>query len=121
MSPEERLLKNIFASDESCDHSDSVDDDTPDNYPDTYLEKSHYAESAIQHSLVYVSEALKRLSRLHSLLLIGQENGVNKLPNVITNNESRMALKHLRKLKCCVCDAIYETNEIYESTKGVAK
>jgi len=111
MTKEERLLKAIF---------EDGDDAMPDNYPDTYLEKADYAEYCMIKLLEYVSPALRRVGRLRAMLKAGQEGGENKLPDIITCNETRMALEPLARVKGDVDDAFGELLKIYNETKGAA-
>jgi len=112
MTKEERLLKAIYAED--------GDDAMPDNYPDTYLEKADYAEYCMIKLLEYLSPALCRVSRLCAMLKAGQEGEKNTLPSIITNNETRMVLEPLARVKGDVDDAFTELLKIYNETKGAA-
>lgn len=108
MTPEERLLREIFAKSEQ--------DEMPDNYPATYLEKADYAMHCMHKSLESISPALGRISRLCGLLRVSERDGKNTLPTIITHNESRMALRHLVGVKRDVDDAYQEILSIFEST-----
>ena len=130
MSKEERLLRAIFADKDEKDVNkaesnaadvDTDDDDLPDNYPETYVEKAHYAQFLLHKTLESLSPALTRISRLHGLLQISQKDGKNTLPEIITNNESRMALKHLAKVKEDVNKAYCEICQINKDTKELDK
>lgn len=118
MSAEERLLKAIFT--ESEPNIDEYDSEVPDNYPDTYSEKAHYTEFCIQKSLEHTARTLNRISRLRGLLQAGQKDGKDALPDIFTNNESRMALEHLIRAKRDIEDAYQELLVIFQST-GKAK
>ncbi|MCL1964918.1 MAG: hypothetical protein FWF69_07640 [Firmicutes bacterium] len=112
MTKEECLLKAIF--------EENGDDDMPDNYPDTYLEKADYAAYCMIKLLEYLSPALCRVSRLRAMLKAGQEGEKNKLPDIITYNETRMVLEPLARVKGDVDDAFGELLKIYNVTKGAA-
>ena len=109
MTPEERLLREMFAKSEQ--------DEMPDNYPETYFEKADYAMFCLHESLKYISPALGRISRLCGLLRVGEKDGKNTLPDIITHDGSRMALKHLTMVKRDVDDAYQEILSIFENTK----
>ena len=108
ITPEQlkKLLQAIFAEEETDE----------DNYPETIAEKVSYAEYVLTHNLSNVGKALNRLSRLSRLLLVSEKHE-NGLPDVITNNELRMALEPL----LIVCEDIVEiTNilaQVYHETK----
>ena len=107
-SKEERLLKAIF----------SEKDDADDNYPETYAEKAGYAEYALTHTLQDISAALWRLSRLDRLLFASEKDGENTLPDIITNNEVRMALTPLLRVENDVSEITEMLAEIYYETKA---
>ena len=107
-SKEERLLKAIF----------SEKDDADDNYPETYAEKAGYAEYALTHTLQDISAALWRLSRLDRLLFAAEKDGENTLPDIITNNEVRMALTPLLRVENDVSEITEMLAEIYYETKA---
>ena len=111
MTPEERLLRALFTKSEQ----DELDE-MPDNYPETYFEKADYAMFCLHKVLGCLSPALGRISRLCGLLRIGEKDGKNTLPRIITHNESRMALRHLIMVKCDVDDAYQEILSIFENT-----
>jgi hypothetical protein len=92
-------------------------DEMPDNYPATHLDKADYAMHCMHKSLESTSPALWRISRLRGLLQAGQEGEKNTLPDIITHNESRMALRHLVGVKRDVDEAYQEILSIFESTK----
>ena len=92
-------------------------DEMPDNYPDTYLDKADYALFCLHKSLKSISPALGRISRLCGLLRVGEKDGKNTLPDIITHNEIRMALRHLTMVKCDVDEAYQEILSIFENTK----
>ena len=106
-SKEERLLKAIF----------SEKDDADDNYSETYAEKAGYAECALTHTLQDISAALWRLSRLDRLLFAAEKDGENTLPDIITNNEVRMALTPLLRVENDVSEIVSMLTEIYIDTK----
>lgn len=92
-------------------------DEMPDNYPATYLDKADYAMHCMHKSLESISPALGRISRLCGLLRVSEKDGKNTLPDIITHNESRMALRHLTMVKRDVDEAYQEILSIFESTK----
>ena len=92
-------------------------DEMPDNYPETYFEKADYALFCLHKVLGCLSPALVRASRLCRLLRVGEKDGKNTLPDIITHNESRMALKHLAMVKSDVDEAYQEILSIFENTK----
>ena len=106
-SKEERLLKAIFSENEDPD----------DNYPETYAEKAGYAEYALTHTLQDISAALWRLSRLDRLLFASEKDGENTLPDIITNNEVRMALQPILRIENDVSEIAEILTEIYIETK----
>ena len=119
MTPEERLLKEIFAKDDA--ENKGPEGEMPDNYPDTYLDKADYALFCLHKSLKSISPALGRISRLCGLLRVSEKDGKNTLPDIITHNESRMALKHLTMVKRDVDEAYQEILSIFENTKEPGK
>lgn len=106
MEQEERLLKAIFSS----------DDERDENYPETTVEKVGYAECIVVNSLQNFSPALWRLSRLNRLLSVSEKDGKNDLPDIIADNELKMALKPLLLLENDIKDAIEILTEIYMET-----
>jgi hypothetical protein len=109
---EERLLRAIFAEKDSED-----DDGFSEDYPQSYSGKAHYAHFLLHKSLENLSPALCKLSRLRGLLQAGQKDGKDGLPRIITNNESRMVLQHLGKVKGDVNKAYCEICQIFKDTK----
>ena len=105
---EERLLKAIFSEKEKLD----------DNFPETYVEKVCYADCVIIHTLQDISAALWRLSRLNRLLSVSEKDGENTLPNIITNNEVRMALTPLLRVENDVSEITEMLAGIYNETKA---
>lgn len=89
ITPEQakRLLQAIFAE----------EDTDEGNYPETISEKVGYAEYVLTHNLSNIGKALNRLSRLSRLLLVSEKSG--GLPDIITNNELRMALEPLLRAR----------------------
>ena len=106
-SKEERLLKAIFSENE----------DPNDNYPETYAEKAGYAEHTLTYTLQDISTALWRLSRLDKLLFAAEKDGKNTLPNIITNNEVRMALTPILRVENDVNEIAEMLTNIYIETK----
>lgn len=104
-----RLLHAIFAE----------EDTDEDNYPETIADKVDYAEYVLTHSLEYIGKALHRLGRLNRLLLVaGKHDG--GLPDIITNNELRMALQPLMQVDNDIKDITEMLIEIYRATKPSA-
>lgn len=87
------------------------------DYPETYFEKADYAMFCMHKSLASISPALGRISRLCGLLRVSEKDGKNTLPDIITHNESRMALRHLTMVKRDVDDAYQEILSIFENTE----
>ena len=119
MTPEERLLKDIFAKDDS--ENDGPEWEMPDNYPVTYIDKADYALFCLHKSLKSISPALGRISRLCGYLRVSEKDGKNTLPDIITHNESRMAIMHITMVKRDVDDAYSEMLAIFDSTKAPEK
>lgn len=99
---EKRLLKAIFKN-------EAKDEGLPDNYPDTDTEKIGYAAYVVTKSLEYISPALQQLYRCEALCKITP-------PDIITNNEARMAMEHLSRVKRGVDDAYNEVLAVYNRT-----
>ena len=100
-----RLLKAIFAE----------EDTDEDNYPETITDKVGYAEYVLTHSLEYIGKAIDRLSRLSRLFLVAGKSG--GLPDIITNNELRMALEPLLRVREDVNEITDYLLESYRETK----
>ena len=98
-----KLLKAIFDNTES-----ELEDD---NYPETVVDKVGYSEYVLTHTLQYIGKAIHRLCRLHHLLKLPE------LPDIITNNELRMALEPLLQVENDVKDIAEMLMEIYRETK----
>lgn len=103
-----KLLNAIF------DKTDT--DETDDNYLETVVEKVGYAQYVITHNLQNIGRIIHRLSRLYNLLTVS-EKGKSKLPDIITNNELRMALEPLLQVENDVKDIAEMLMEIYRETK----
>ena len=101
-SKEERLLTAIFS-------------DTEDNYPDTVADKVGYSEYVLTHNLGNIGKAIDRLNRLGRLLLVADKSG--GLPDIITNNELRMALEPLLLVREDVNEIADYLLEVYRETK----
>ena len=101
-----RLLKAIFAE----------EDTDEDNYPETITDKVGYAEYVLTHSLEHIGKAIDRLSRLSRLLLVAERHE-NGLPDIITNNELRMALEPLLMVRENVNEITDYLLESYRETK----
>ena len=98
-----KLLTAIF--------SESGDEMPDDNYPDTDREKVGYSEYVLTHSLQYIGKAIHRLNRLHNLLALPD------LPDIIKQNELRMALEPLLQVANDVKDIAEMLTEVYKATK----
>ena len=107
ITPEQakRLQKAIFAE----------EDTDEDNYPETITDKVDYAEYVLTHSLEYIGKAIYRLSRLSRLFLVAGKSG--GLPDIITNNELRMALEPLLRVREDVNEITDYLLESYRETK----
>lgn len=122
MTKEERLLKAIFSTDEDAEPIETEETDAgmpgmPDSFPDTVLEKVGYAEYVLTNGLQYIGKSLYRLSRLQGLLRVTEKDGENCLPNIITNNELRMALEPLMRVYGGVKEITEMLLPIYHDTK----
>ena len=92
--------------------NDKIDDfEMPENYPETLSDKAHYAEYCVQKSLESISASLWRMSRVRTFVSLGS------MPNIITNNETKMALKHLAFAMDDFKDAYKELRAIFDATK----
>ena len=100
-----RLLKAIFAE----------EDTDEDNYPETITDKVSYSEYVLTHNLQYIGKAIDRLSRLSRLFLVADKSG--GLPDIITNNELRMALEPLMMVREDVNEITDYLLESYRETK----
>lgn len=103
-----RLLQAIFAE----------EDTDEDNYPETITDKVSYSEYVLTHNLQYIGKAIDRLSRLSRLFLVADKSG--GLPDIITNNELRMALQPLMQVENDIKDITEMLIEIYRATKPSA-
>ena len=101
-----RLLQAIFAEE---------DTDTDDDYPKTIADKVSYSEYVLTHNLQYIGKAIDRLSRLSRLFLVADKSG--GLPDIITNNELRMALEPLLRVREDVNEITDYLLESYRETK----
>ena len=115
-----RLLNAIFKKPE--DESEEPNIDEPDdNYPETTIEKVGYSECVIVHMLENIAPAIQRISRLHRLLTLEEKDPANKLPEIILNNELRIALKPLLQVENDIKDIMEMLMPIYRATKPAAK
>ena len=107
ITPEQlkKLLQAIFAEEETDE----------DNYPETIAEKVSYAEYVLTHNLSNVGKALNRLSRLSRLLLVSEKHE-NGLPDIITNNELRMALEPLLRMRGDIVEITDILVQVYHET-----
>ena len=62
--------------------------------------------------------ALWRLGRLDRLLFAAEKDGENTLPDIITNNEVRMALAPLLRVENDIGEITEMLTEIYYETKA---
>ena len=99
-----RLLTAIFGEGESEKPED-------DNYPETDLEKVGYSEYVLTRTLQYIGKAIHRLNRLHNLLALSE------LPDIIKQNELRMALEQLLQVEDDVKDIAEMLTADYKATK----
>lgn len=107
-----KLLTAIFADVEDAPDEEPI----PDNYPDTDHEKVGYSEYVLTHSLQYIGKAIHRLSRLYRLMALPE------LPDIIKQNELRMALEPLLQVENDVKDIAEMLVAVYKETKqGEAK
>ena len=100
-----KLLQAIFAE----------EDTDEDNYPETVSDKVGYSEYVLTHNLSNVGKALNRLSRLNRLLFASEKSG--GLPDIITNNELRMALEPLMRVRADANEIVKLLLPIYRETK----
>ena len=100
-----KLLNAIFAE----------EDTDEDNYPETIADKVSYSEYVLTHNLQYIGKAIDRLSRLSRLFLVADKSG--GLPDIITNNELRMALEPLLRVQSDVNEIVDWLLPIYRETK----
>ena len=114
MTAEERLLKTVFAEEDTDDGKDG-------NILGSYSEKAYYTQFLLHKALENLSPALNRISRLCGLLQVGQKDGKNGLPSIITHNESRMVLQHLAKVKVDVNKAYCKICQINKDTREPGK
>ena len=101
-----KLLQAIFAE----------EDTDEDNYPETVSEKVGYSEYVLTHNLGNIGKAINRLGRLSRLLLVSEKHE-NGLPDIITNNELRMALEPLLRVQSDVNEIVDWLLPIYRETK----
>ena len=100
-----KLLNAIFAEEDTGE----------DNYPETITDKVSYSEYVLTHNLQYIGKAIDRLSRLSRLLLVADKSG--GLPDIITNNELRMALEPLLRVREDINEITDYLLESYRETK----
>ena len=107
ITPEQakKLLNAIFAE----------EDTDEDNYPETIADKVSYSEYVLTHNLQYIGKAIDRLSRLSRLFLVADKSG--GLPDIITNNELRMALEPLLRVREDINEITDYLLESYRETK----
>lgn len=106
LSKEERLLKAIFTE------NDIDKEENDEDYPKTTIEKISFSELLVANSLQGISRAIIRLSRIHRLLTIS-----HTLPDIITNNEVRVALEALLPVENDIKEVTDMLTEIYRETK----
>ena len=107
ITPEQakKLLNAIFAE----------EDTDEDNYPETIADKVSYSEYVLTHNLQYIGKAIDRLSQLSRLFLVADKSG--GLPDIITNNELRMALEPLLRVREDINEITDYLLESYRETK----
>lgn len=115
----ERLLKAIFsAEDELTEGEPGMDIEEPnENWPETFVDKIGYAEHVAVAVLEDLSPAIRRLSRLHRLLIVGEKGGEQSLPDVITHNEARMALQYLLRVERDIKEIAQMVMEVHMATR----
>lgn len=112
-----RLLTAIFAEPEDEMYDGDEKELIDDNYPETTTEKVGYAEYVMTHDLQFIGTSIHRLSRLYNLLMAAERAEGGKLPDIITNNELRMALKPLLIVENDIKDIAEMLTEVYKATK----
>lgn len=112
-----RLLTAIFAEPEDEMYDGDEKELIDDNYPETTTEKVGYAEYVMTHDLQFIGTSIHRLSRLYNLLMAAERAEGGKLPDIITNNELRMALKPLLMVENDIKDIAKMLTEVYKATK----
>jgi len=112
-----RLLNAIFTEPEDEMYDGDEKELIDDNYPETITEKVGYAEYVMTHDLQYIGTSIHRLSRLYNLLMAAERAEGGKLPDIITNNELRMALKPLLMVENDIKDIAEMLTEVYKATK----
>ncbi len=112
-----RLLTAIFAEPEDEMYDGDEKELIDDNYPETTTEKVGYAEYVMTHDLQFIGTSIHRLSRLYNLLMAVERAEGGKLPDIITNNELRMALKPLLIVENDIKDIAEMLTEVYKATK----
>lgn len=112
-----RLLTAIFAEPEDEMYDGDEKELIDDNYPETTTEKVGYAEYVMTHDLQFIGTSIHRLSRLYNLLMAVERAEGGKLPDIITNNELRMALKPLLMVENDIKDIAEMLTEVYKATK----
>lgn len=112
-----RLLTAIFAEPEDEMYDGDEKELIDDNYPETTTEKVGYAEYVMTHDLQFIGTSIHRLSRLYNLLMAAERAEGGKLPDIITNNELRMALKPLLMVENDIKDIAEMLTEVYKATK----
>ena len=106
-----RLLKAIF------DENEPAMDEPDDDFPSTIQEKIGYAEHVAVAVLENLSPAIRRLSRLHRLLIVGEKGGEQSLPDVITHNEARMALQYLLRVERDIKEIAQMVMKVHMATR----
>lgn len=112
-----RLLNAIFTEPEDEMYDGDEKELIDDNYPETTTEKVGYAEYVMTHDLQFIGTSIHRLSRLYNLLMAAERAEGGKLPDIITNNELRMALKPLLMVENDIKDIAEMLTEVYKATK----
>ncbi|NLO32699.1 MAG: hypothetical protein GX117_04990 [Candidatus Hydrogenedentes bacterium] len=109
MEKEKKLLNEILNGEGGIEQM-------PENYPDTVLDKVGYAQYSLTRNLGNIGKAVDRLSRLYTLLLVAEKSG-GVLPDIITNNELRMALEPLMRIQGNINELVEMLLPIYRETK----
>ena len=92
----------------------------PENYPDTVIDKVGYSAHVLVNDLRDIGVAIQRLNRLDRLLYVTEKGGA-ELPGIILNNELRLALEPLLRLRADINEIVDWLLPIYRETKQKTK
>ena len=108
-------MKNELTTQQAKNLLDAIFSDNgepeDDNYPETDSEKVGYSEHVLTHAIQYLGRTLHRLCRLSRLMALPE------LPDIIKQNELRMALEPLLRVENDVKDIAEMLTEVYKATK----